>query len=211
MAESVLSSEFPSLDSEVAPDRRSDYESDADPSLDLSRRMIGGNPDAFREYYDHFFDFMLAESKRCTGCDEQTCFDIVHDAMLKAIRSMKPIENRQKLTAWTRLLVKSVAYDWLRRESRRRRALIASFENTSTNTVQPPPSGIPHEARVLWLEDQLARMPDDLRRMFDWRFRWGWTLRRIGNRLGLKPGAVDGRLRRAIDELRARAMEQDDE
>lgn len=211
MAESVLSSEFPPLDSEVAPDRRSLCEIERDRWLSLSRRMIAGDTDAFREYYDHFFDFMLAESRRCTGCDEQSCLDIVQDAMLKAIRSMRPIENRQKLLAWTRLLVKSVAYDWLRRESRHRRTLKNSFDDAASNAVQAPLAGIPHEARLLWLEDQLARMPDDLRRMFHWRFRWGWTLRRIGNRLGLKPGAVDGRLRRAIDELRALAVEQGDE
>ncbi|MCH8316763.1 MAG: sigma-70 family RNA polymerase sigma factor [Planctomycetes bacterium] len=40
------------------------------------------------------------------------------------------------------------------------------------------------------------------------RHRFGWTLKRIGDALGLKPGAVDGRIRRVLTKLRRRAKEQ---
>jgi len=42
------------------------------------------------------------------------------------------------------------------------------------------------------------------------RHRFGWTLQQIGAALGIKPGAVDGRLRRLVGGLRRRAQEESD-
>jgi DNA-directed RNA polymerase specialized sigma24 family protein len=44
--------------------------------------------------------------------------------------------------------------------------------------------------------------------MLTMRHRFGWTLRRIGNAVGLSPGAVDGRLGRTREALRKQASEQ---
>jgi RNA polymerase sigma factor (sigma-70 family) len=169
--------------------------------------MARGDREAFRTYYDAHFELMLVESKRCLGRDEQTCLDIVHDAMLKAIRAIKPLANRGSTAAWSRLLVRSVAYDWLRR-NRRQRELTHEADDTlnliDRGERRPFPE-IDDQARMLWIEENLRRLPADVQRMVDWRYRLGWTLERIGRQMGLKPGAVDGRLRRAIDELKVLA------
>jgi len=48
-------------------------------------------------------------------------------------------------------------------------------------------------------------------RLLVMRYRLGWTLERIGRAVGLRPGAVDSRLRRATNELREKARESFDE
>jgi DNA-directed RNA polymerase specialized sigma24 family protein len=48
----------------------------------------------------------------------------------------------------------------------------------------------------------------EIAQMLTMRHRFGWTLRRIGNAVGLSPGAVDGRLGRTRDALRKQASEQ---
>ena len=173
---------------------------------ETTRRMAAGDQNAFADYYEAFFELMLMESQRCTGRDQQSCLDIVQDAMLKAIRGMKPIANESELRRWTRCVVKSVSYDWLRREIRHSNAVAQLAETTSTNTQNSGQADAgDSEARLLWLDEQLRQLDPELRRMIRWRYRFGWTLRRIGERLGLKPGAVDGRIRRAVDELKLQA------
>jgi DNA-directed RNA polymerase specialized sigma24 family protein len=49
-----------------------------------------------------------------------------------------------------------------------------------------------------------------LQQLIHWRYRLGWTLQRIAETVGLKPGAIDGRLRRALERLRLRAEEEFD-
>ena len=50
-------------------------------------------------------------------------------------------------------------------------------------------------------------MNDAQVRLLTMRYRFGWTLQRIGAAVGLKPGAVDGRLARLVAALRRRAQE----
>ena len=47
--------------------------------------------------------------------------------------------------------------------------------------------------------------------MIELRFEQRWTLGRIGTLFGLSIGTIDGRLRRALKELRDRATEEFDE
>ena len=213
MVDSVLTSDFRSFDANATLDATAHRACQPDVWFEITNRMSRGDREAFREYYDQFYGLMLVESKRCTGRDEQTCLDIVHDAMLKAIRSMKPIANQRSLKTWSRLLVKSVSYDWLRREQRQR-TLNRESEQIAEERNDREHGTTQHfddQARILWIEQNLGKFPLDLQRMFAWRYRFGWTLRRIGQRMGLKPGAVDGKLRRAIEDLRNLAEREYDE
>lgn len=58
------------------------------------------------------------------------------------------------------------------------------------------------------LERELQALNDRDVQLLLMRHRFGWTLKRIGDALGLKPGAVDGRIRRVLTKLRRRAKEQ---
>lgn len=166
-----------------------------------------GNTRMFERYYVAFFDLMFIEARRCSGLDEHHCMDIVQDSMLKAMNSMRPIHNRQRLEAWSRAVVRSVSYDLLRRQAsalRRERRNAKTDEASHHNLVE-------HEARLAWIEHELGSVDQDVRRMIHFRYRLGWSLRRIGDRLGLTTGAVDGKIRRAIEKIRTRAEEQRNE
>lgn len=166
--------------------------------------------EAFGLYYDQFFTVMYREVRRLLRADESTALDIVHDAMLKAGRSMKVLPDHPSVQAWSIVVVRSVIYDWLRRR-KRQRAAEASLRAAAERDLQPV-SGEQGdrdawEARERWLAEQLERLPSDLKQLVDFRYRLGWTLERIGQALGMRAGCVDGKLRRLIDELRAQAEE----
>lgn len=65
-------------------------------------------------------------------------------------------------------------------------------------------------ARIHWLTEQLQSLSADQRQLLDWRYRLGWTLESIGSRLGLKSGAIDGRIRRVLQQLKRQSEECDD-
>jgi RNA polymerase sigma-70 factor (ECF subfamily) len=171
-------------------------------------RDIANNGDrvAFAKYYETFFDTMFTTVKRATGCDESTCLDIVQDAMVKAISKMKVLDSHDQATAWTKVVAKTTAYDYLRRHARQQKLATglvdsgkaAELENTETESL----------ARIRWIEEQLLQLPPELNSMISMKYRMGWTLRQIGEKFGLKTGAVDGKIRRAMNDLKTRAIEE---
>ena len=168
--------------------------------------IASGNTEAFARFFRERFDAMYAEARRATGRDESFCLDVVQDAMIRTIRSMKPMDTEQHLYAWLRAVVQSCAYDRLRKEARRKRWERAAAEGRNVASVD---KGL--DERLEWLRQELVGMDAPGIRLLIMRYRLGWTLQRIGSVLGLKPGAVDGRLGRLVAGLRRRAQETFDE
>ena len=166
-----------------------------------TRDMKGGDQEAFATFYKVAFAPMFREATRALGRDEATALDVVQDAMLKAIRCIKPLESQSAVVAWSRLVAKSVSYDWLRKHARRREVALgpAVFE------AGEPANLLTDAARILWLEEELSQLPTETRALIGLRYRLGWSLKRIGNRFGLQTGAVDGRLRRTVQSLKQKA------
>ena len=172
------------------------------PSINkLTGAIAAGDTEAFARFYESQFTFMYAEARRVTGRDEAFCLDIVHDAMVKVIKSLKPMETEAGLKRWLGVAVRSCAYDRLRQEARRRRR-----EESVARPTEPEAREDLHD-RLAWLRRELAACDESTRALLTMRLRFGWTLAQIGAAVGLKPGAVDGRLRRTIDAFRQRAKD----
>jgi RNA polymerase sigma factor (sigma-70 family) len=169
---------------------------------ELTAAIASGDTEAFARLFRERFDEMNAEARRATGRDESFCLDVVQDAMLRVIRWMKPMDTEQRLRAWLRVVVQSCAYDRLRTEARRQR-------RDHTAAQQRPPDRPDRELaeRLDWLRGELAALDGPPAQLLLMRYRLGWTLQRIGNVLGLTPGAVDGRIKRTVAALRRRARE----
>lgn len=165
--------------------------------------MAAGDPAAIEAFYRQSFDLMYREARRCSGGDEATGLDLVQEAMLKVLRSIRTIETPEELEAWTRRLVRSVALDHLRASSRRLRRECHSGRQATAES--PPDQYELTQARIVWLEEQLAALEPSAGELLRMRYLWGWTLQRIGGVLGLKPGAVDGRIRRLVTQLQEQA------
>ena len=173
---------------------------------ELTAAVASGESEAFACLYRGRFDEMYAEARRATGRDESFCLDVVQDAMIRVIRSMKHLETEQHLRTWLRVVVQSCAYDRLRKEARRRR-----WEQAAADARQAASGDDDLREKLEWLRCELASLDAPQMRLLTMRYRLGWTLRRIGDALGLKPGAVDGRLGRLTASLRRRAEETFDE
>ncbi len=183
---------------------------DSLPALDPATRSLtaaiaSGDTEGFAQFFGLWFEWMRREAARATGRDEAFCLDVVQDSMMRVIRSMKPMPTDDDLRRWLGVVVRSCAYDRLRREARAR-------DRQRRAAPGPTPEHDPElDGRIHWLEHQLQSMGSFNTELLLMRYRFGWTLQQIANTVGLKPGAVDGRLRRLIGVLRRRAREQCDD
>ncbi|MHC5007314.1 MAG: RNA polymerase sigma factor [Planctomycetota bacterium] len=175
----------------------------------LTTAIASGDTEAFARFYRTWFDAMYADAVRATGRDEAFCLDVVQDAMMKIIRRMKPMATEGDLSRWLRAVVQSCAYDRLRGESRRRRREALAVQRDAG--TQAAPDNDVRRRQLQWLEQQLRTCDDASVRMLLMRHRFGWTLQQIGAALGIKSGAVDGRLRRLVGGLRRAAQEESDD
>lgn len=191
------------------PDRAEELSAEAAAHdwLAITCGMARGDADCFQTYYDAHFDLMFREARRLLGRDENTCLDIVQDSLLKSMRAIRPIQSQAQLQQWTRMVVRTTALDWLRKRQRRREATCESVGEMTADTDSNQ-----HDlARMIWIEEQLRATKPEVRRLLSLRYRLGWTLKEISGHLGIKPGAVDGRIRRALDELKKQARANADE
>lgn len=171
-----------------------------DPTRNLTNAIASGSAEAFAVLYRERFDQMYAWARQATRRDESFCLDAVQDAFVRIIKGMKQIESEAELTAWLRKVVLSACYDQIRRDRRR----------TARERRTPDEVGTPErdDERLKWIAGQLAAFDPESAALLEMRFRFGWTLDRIGSVLGLKAGAVDGRVRRLTTRLRSAAEHQ---
>jgi len=166
----------------------------------LTSAVARGQEPAVELFYRRFFDLLYRHARQVSQRDESFCLDVVQDAMLRIMRTIRPVATEAQLVAWLKLIVKSVAYDALRRERRRK------GREAARGTVDNQPATDESE-RLAWLREQLLALDPPLVRLIELRFVHGWKLARIAQLLGLSVGTVDGRLRRALDRIRRQAGE----
>lgn len=171
--------------------------------------MAAGDSDAIARFYNDFFDAMFREARRACGRDEQFCLDIVQEAMLKVIRSIRPMETQAQLVQWTRRLVRNAAFDQLRAEIRRKQREVRSASPTAVEGQAREIEEL--SSQMNWLAAELDSMPASESRLLSARYEWGWTLQRIGRELGISAGAVDGRIRRLLARIRHRYGKRSDD
>jgi RNA polymerase sigma factor (sigma-70 family) len=175
----------------------------------LTARVRHGDPAALEKLYLAFFDLVLREIRIVTGRDEATCLDLAQETFLNVLRRIRPINEERKLRGWIRAVARTTSLDWLRGRARELRHLVARAESgingngsLHDGTAAKEEDWIDLQARTLLLQRELAALPSEIHEMMSLRYRLGWTLARIGQRLGKQPGAVDGQIRRTIERLR---------
>lgn len=162
----------------------------------LLTRFAAGDGAALGEIFELLFDDLVEQIRRDTRRDEHFAADAVQDAFVKAIRGIPIMQHETEVRAWFRRVALRSAIDRVRAEKRRGRR-----ERTAANSSlsKPTPAGA-EELDVL--QARLRLLDQDSAYLVDARVRFGWTLERIGRSFGLRPGAVDGRLRRVFTQLR---------
>ncbi len=162
----------------------------------LLTRFAAGDGEALGELFELLFDDLVEQVQRDTKRDEAFAADAVQDTFVKAIRGIPIMQHETEARAWFRRVALRSAIDRVRAERRRGRR-----ERDVATDLRADETGS-REEELAVLQDRLRALDHDAAYLVDARIRFGWTLERIGRSLGLRPGAVDGRLRRVLTQLR---------
>jgi RNA polymerase sigma factor (sigma-70 family) len=166
----------------------------------FSRRIAAGDLDAFAAFYRAWFGRSVDLVHRATKLDRSDCMDVVQGVMVRAADRMPAFESEIDGERWLRRVLVNAARDRLRSELRRRGRERRSAE-TRGESVDAPSAASADE--VDRLRRQLERLERDAADLLYRRFALGWTLEQIAHELGMRTGAVDGRIRRILGRLRA--------
>jgi RNA polymerase sigma factor (sigma-70 family) len=192
-----------------------------DETEQLTAAMSRGDRRAVAAFYERYFDLLVRCARGATRIArradvEDLCLDVVHDAVLRIVRTIRPVTGGEgQLVAWLNVVVKSAAYDRLRREQRRLHREQASTATAGAAAAPAPQhdrsphvgNGAELAEQLAWLRDVLGRLDPKLVELIELRYTHGWTLLAIAERLGLSAGTVDGRIRRALEKMRLRGEE----
>src|SRR3982750_1674035 len=92
-----------------------------EPVEKLTAAMSAGDGRAVESFYRGYFEFMYAQARKITRRDEAFCLDVVQDAVVRVIRTVRPVAGEGQFRAWLRLVTQTAAFDLLKAESRRKR------------------------------------------------------------------------------------------
>ena len=174
---------------------------------DLTRRFANGDGDALGQIFEALFDELVADLRRTTGRDEAFASDAVQDAFTKAIKGLPVMETQKQVKAWFERSATNAAIDRIRSENRRR-----ARERRSAQPEQDEQHGsAASDESMRGLLERLSEIDDESAFLIDARVRFGWTLDRIGRAVGLRAGAVDGRIRRVLGGIRDTETSRDTE
>jgi RNA polymerase sigma-70 factor (ECF subfamily) len=169
----------------------------------LTRAIRAGDGAALEQLYRARFDRLHAAARSRTRRDEAFCLDLVQEVFLRVIRALPVLDSEAQLDAWLVRTLDRCAIDALRRECRMRRRERAHGAARASAAEGPGGGSLLSRAPDAGaLLDRVSALPAAAKSLLEQRFRFGWTLQHIGLAAGLAPGAVDGRIARALDRLR---------
>lgn len=130
--------------------------------------------------------------------------DIEQEVWLRVIRRLRPIDSEVRFERWLRSVTLNAARDRLRHEVRRgRRERVTRLDGDAGSIA--PEAALDAREEMARLVDALRSLDAEVARLVDLRMRTDATLDRLGGLVGLTPGALDGRVRRALRALRRQA------
>lgn len=133
---------------------------------------------------------LLAYARRLAGQDAE---DVLHDALLRALRAYPRLRHAEHLRAWLYRVTTHAAYDHHARRTRRDEVLVGVT-----------PDGASREEPDDAFETIIESLPDGARAALTLRFVEDLPYEDIAGRLGCSPEAARQRVSGAVRTLRAR-------
>jgi len=166
----------------------------------LTGAIARGDRAALGTFYESWFDRAYTLARSITRRDEAFCLDVVQEAMLRVVRSIKAMDSQDELERWMTRVIHTAALDLLRRESRRSRR---ERSRSPAHTPSPDPTSLAELAeQIAWLRARLAELPTEDGSLLRARFVQGHSLEQAGLHSGLTGDAAHGRVRRALRRLK---------
>jgi RNA polymerase sigma-70 factor, ECF subfamily len=172
----------------------------------LTRRMVRGDEGAYRTFYEAYFDRLFRYLLVVTAGEEDAAREALQSALVRVVRHIKVFPSEAAFWGWLTLLARSALSDQ-NRKARRYLAFLDRF-TWHTRTQQAVPDDSEADTRLAaLLEGSLEALPFDERQLVEAKYLQRQSVREIARDLGLSEKAVESRLVRIRQKLRAAMVE----
>jgi RNA polymerase sigma-70 factor, ECF subfamily len=172
----------------------------------LTRRLKGGDEDAFREFHAQYFDRLYQFLLAVTGGHEHDAQEALQQTLVRVVRYAREQRSEEVFWSWLKAVARSVARD-SKRKQRRYSALLEKFAALWKNSALE--SSVVEEERLREaIEESLEKLAPEERRLIEGKYLEGATMKELAADTGLTEKAVESRLLRLRRELRERMLKQ---
>ena len=171
----------------------------------MARRLAAGNEEAFREFHRDYFDRLYRFLLAVTGGREQEAREALQETLLRVARVPPEIDSEESFWHWVKAVARNAARDGGRKRSRYM-ALLERFTHGAPAALAPAPE-VEEPMRAM-LEETLAELAPMERQLVEGKYLDGATVEALALQTRLTQKAVESRLLRARQFLRARLLEK---
>jgi RNA polymerase sigma-70 factor (ECF subfamily) len=173
---------------------------------DLVRQARRGDANAFATLISRHERSMLALAYAGTGC-AATSADVVQDAVVRCWKKLEDLREEAKFASWLATTVRHLATNAVRAPVRRFK--LVGHETLDRQTVADGTEAVGEADDAEQLRRAIALLDPVSASVVTLKYYENLPSRQIAELLDLTPAAVDMRLTRARNELRARLMQTD--
>lgn len=164
----------------------------------LTSAMARGGEDAFREFYERYFNRLLGYLLVLTRGREDAAREALQAAMLRVLRHIKRFERQDAFWSWLTVLARTALVD----QERKRRRYDAALERF----LHENPERV--ETHLMdCLKQSVAALPPDELALIEQKYFEGESVARIAAALNLSEKAVESRLGRIRQKLKQQTLE----
>lgn len=170
-----------------------------------TRGIVEGSHSAFTAFCRRFSGQLHRYCLTVVCGDEAESYELHQQVLLKIIRYPKEIANELELWRWLKRIVRTTRIDMARKSQRYGKVMQLYWEHVTQQPVDPP--SIERSLAGLVM-DELEVLTDDERDLIEKKYLEGWSVRAIADERGATEKAVESRLTRARERLRASVFEK---
>jgi RNA polymerase sigma-70 factor (ECF subfamily) len=167
----------------------------------LVRRLDDGDTDALRMLYERYGGIVFGMTHRLLG-DRQAAEECTQDVFVSVWRTASSYDPRRaRVSTWLLSIARNRAVDATRRRAARP---VDPYEDVEPAELTPDTADLVAQAdEASRVAAAMAELPDVQRETLSLAYFEGLSHSEIAERLGLPVGTVKGRIRLALDRLRA--------
>lgn len=172
----------------------------------LTRGLAAGDEEAFRDFHRHYFDRLFRLALVLTRGNSSAANEVLQDTLCRVVRHARRFEDEGVFWCWLTAVTRSAARD----AGRKQRRYVALLENYVRRWLPVQPEATPQGEESL--DELVTQCLDELdstdRALIEGKYLEGRTVRALAERADLTEKAVESRLGRLRQQLRARLLDR---
>jgi len=182
-----------------------------DRDLDLARRMLAGDEEAFNEFFDRSFPALYRFAMARMNQDADGAEEVAQATLVKAISRIGTFRGEASLLTWLCTICRREMSRFYERAGRGRPTtelieevpeIRAALESLSALAGDDPGAALRRKEIMRLVHMTLDRLPDRYADALEWKYIEGLPVRSIAARLALTPKAAESLLTRAREAFR---------